>query len=110
MPEIGEIRVGRRVKDDTYRLTKVRSFRVVVSFEGSLIPCRQVDRPGMIGATGSNLAEQNVTVSSTTVGEDCSTTACSQVMVIGVDEEPNRETFKKIGDVLIIEEFALLQL
>lgn len=108
MPEIGEIRVGGRVKDDTYHLTKVGSFRVVVSFEGSLIPCRQVVRPGMIGAIGSILAEQNMTVSSTTVGRIAPRQLA--VMVIGVDEEPNRETLKKIGDVLITEEFVHLQL
>ncbi|URD73214.1 S-adenosyl-L-homocysteine hydrolase, NAD binding domain, partial [Musa troglodytarum] len=58
--KIGEIRVGGRVKDDTYQRTKVGSFRVDVSFDGSLIPCRQVDQLGMIGAIGSILGEQNM--------------------------------------------------
>jgi hypothetical protein len=36
-------------------LTKVGAFQVDVSLEGSLILCRQVDQPGMIGSIGSVL-------------------------------------------------------
>ncbi|XP_050898798.1 D-3-phosphoglycerate dehydrogenase 1, chloroplastic [Lathyrus oleraceus] len=53
----GEVTVEGRVKDGVPHLTKVGSFEVDVSLEGSIILCRQVDQPGMIGKVGSILGE-----------------------------------------------------
>lgn len=108
MSETGEIRVEGRVKDGIPHLTKVGSFQVDVSLEGSVILCRQVDQPGMIGAVGSILADQNVNVSFMTVGRIAPRKHA--VMAIGIDEEPNRETLKKIGEVPAIEQFVYLKL
>eukprot|EP00268_Persea_americana_P028746 TRINITY_DN2787_c0_g1_i2.p1 TRINITY_DN2787_c0_g1~~TRINITY_DN2787_c0_g1_i2.p1 ORF type:complete len:594 (-),score=131.10 TRINITY_DN2787_c0_g1_i2:422-2203(-) len=108
MSETGEIKVEGRVKDGLPHLTKVGSFEVDVSLEGSLILCRQVDQPGMIGRVGSVLGEENVNVNFMSVGR----TAPRQqaIMAIGVDEEPNKETLKNIGEVPAIEEFVFLKL
>lgn len=108
MSETGEIRVEGRVKDGIPHLTKVGSFQVDVSLEGSLILCRQVDQPGMIGTVGSILGEQNVNVSFMSVGRIAPRKQA--VMAIGVDEEPNIETLKKIGEIPAIEEFVFLKL
>lgn len=54
----GEITVEGGVKDGKPHLTKVGSFGVCVSLEGSLILCRQIDQPGMIGRVGSILGEE----------------------------------------------------
>lgn len=104
----GEITVEGRVKDGVPHLTKVGSFEVDVSMEGSLILCRQVDQPGMIGKVGSILGEQNVNVSFMTVGRTAPRKQA--VMAIGVDEGPTKETLKRIGEVPAIEEFVFLQL
>jgi len=108
MSESGEIRVEGKVKDGIPHLTKVGSFEVDVSLEGSLILCRQVDQPGMIGTVGSILGEQNVNVSFMSVGRIAPRKHA--VMAIGVDEEPGKETLKKIGDIPAIEEFVFLKL
>ncbi|XP_072980624.1 D-3-phosphoglycerate dehydrogenase 3, chloroplastic-like [Typha angustifolia] len=108
MSETGEIRVEGRVKDGIPHLTKVGSFQVDVSLEGSLILCRQVDQPGMIGTVGSILGEQNVNVSFMSVGRIAPRKHA--VMAIGVDEEPTKETLLKIGDIPAIEEFVFLKL
>ncbi|URD95619.1 D-3-phosphoglycerate dehydrogenase [Musa troglodytarum] len=76
--------------------------------EGSLILCRQVDQPGMIGTVGSILGEQNVNVSFMSVGRIAPRKHA--VMAIGVDEEPTKEALKKIGDIPAIEEFVFLKL
>ncbi|KAG0482534.1 hypothetical protein HPP92_010618 [Vanilla planifolia] len=106
--ETGEISVEGSVKSGITRLTKLGSFQVNVSLEGNLILCRQVDQPGMIGAVGTILAEQNVNVSFMSVGRIAPRKHA--VMAIGVDEEPTGETLKKIGEIPAIEEFAFLKL
>lgn len=104
----GEIKVEGRVKDGKPHLTEVGSFEVDVSLEGSLILCRQVDQPGVIGKVGSILGDENVNVSFMTVGRIAPRKQA--VMTIGVDEEPSREALKKIGDIAAIEEFVFLKL
>ncbi|RVW14578.1 D-3-phosphoglycerate dehydrogenase 2, chloroplastic [Vitis vinifera] len=69
---------------------------VDVSLEGNLILCRQVDQPGMIGRVGNILGECNVNVSFMSVGRTVKRTRA--IMAIGVDEEPGKDTLKKIGE------------
>ncbi|XP_077238273.1 D-3-phosphoglycerate dehydrogenase 1, chloroplastic-like [Tasmannia lanceolata] len=108
LSESGEIRVEGRVKDGIPHLICVGSFSVDVSLEGNLILCRQVDQPGMIGRVGNILGEQNVNVSFMSVGRTAPRKQA--IMAIGVDEEPDKETLKKIGDVPAVEEFVFLKL
>lgn len=106
--ETGEIAVEGRVKNGIPCLTKIGSFQVDVSLEGSIILCRQVDQPGMIGGVGSILGEQNVNVSFMSVGRTAPRKQA--VMAIGVDEEPSRESLRKIGAIPAVEEFVFLKL
>ncbi|XP_057548881.1 D-3-phosphoglycerate dehydrogenase 3, chloroplastic-like [Amaranthus tricolor] len=104
----GEIRLQGKVKDGVPYLTKVGSFEVDISLEGSIILCRQVDQPGMIGKVGSVLGEENVNVSFMSVGRLAPRTHA--VMAIGVDEQPSSRVLKKIGNIPAIEEFVFLKL
>ncbi|XP_073008124.1 D-3-phosphoglycerate dehydrogenase 1, chloroplastic-like [Typha latifolia] len=104
----GNIAVEGRVKDGIPHLTLVGSFSVDVSLEGNVILCRQVDQPGMIGKVGIILAEQNVNINFMSVGR--TVRGKQAIMAIGVDDEPNQDTLKKLGDIPTIEEFALLKL
>ncbi|KAJ9674322.1 hypothetical protein PVL29_023713 [Vitis rotundifolia] len=106
--ESGEIKVEGRVKDGKPHLTKVGSFGVDVSLEGSLILLRHVDQPGIIGKVGSILGEENVNVSFMSVGRTAPRKQA--VMTIGVDEEPSREALTRIGNLPAIEEFVFLKL
>ncbi|KAL9231740.1 hypothetical protein vseg_006928 [Gypsophila vaccaria] len=106
--ETGEISLQGRVKDGVPHLTKVGSFEVDVSLEGSIILCRQVDQPGMIGRVGSVLGEENVNVSFMSVGRLAPRTHA--LMAIGVDDQPSSVVLKKIGDIPAIEEFVFLKL
>ncbi|GAV62290.1 2-Hacid_dh domain-containing protein/ACT domain-containing protein/2-Hacid_dh_C domain-containing protein [Cephalotus follicularis] len=108
LSESGEVTVVGRVKDGIPHLTKVGSFEVDVSMEGSLILCRQVDQPGMIGKVGSILGEENVNVSFMSVGRTAPRKQA--VMAIGVDEPPSKECLKRIGEIPAIEEFVYLKL
>lgn len=106
--DLGEIRVEGRVKDGKPHLTKVGSFRVDVSLEGSLILCQQVDKPGIIGKVGSILGRENVNINYMSVGRIAPWKLA--VMTIGVDEEPSGEALKKIGELPDLEEFVFLEL
>lgn len=108
MSDSGEITVEGRVMDGVPHLTKVGSFQVDVSLEGSIILCRQVDQPGMIGRVGSILGEENVNVSFMSVGRIAPRKHA--VMAIGVDEEPHPEALRRIGEIPAIEEFVFLKL
>ncbi|KAL2462517.1 D-3-phosphoglycerate dehydrogenase 2 [Forsythia ovata] len=104
----GNISIEGRVKYGIPHLTCVGSFGVDVSLDGNLILCRQVDQPGMIGRVGNILGERNVNVSFMSVGRTVKRTKA--IMAIGVDEEPDKDTLKKIGEVSAIEEFVFLDL
>ncbi|KAL3726786.1 hypothetical protein ACJRO7_031652 [Eucalyptus globulus] len=83
----GEITVEGRVKDGIPHLTKVGYFEVDVTLEGSIILCRQVDQPGMIGTVGSILGEENVNVSFMSVGRIAPR---KQAVMFGVDDQPSK--------------------
>ncbi|KZV56833.1 D-3-phosphoglycerate dehydrogenase 3, chloroplastic-like [Dorcoceras hygrometricum] len=106
--DFGEINVEGRVKYGIPHLTKVGSFGVDVSLEGSIILCRQVDQPGMIGKVGSILGEENVNVSFMSVGRMAPRKQA--IMAIGVDEEPSRKSLRRIGEISAVEEFVYLKL
>ncbi|CAH2080458.1 unnamed protein product [Thlaspi arvense] len=106
--ENGIICIEGRVKYGIPHLTQVGSFSVDVSLEGNLILCRQVDQPGMIGQVGNILGESNCNVNFMSVGRTVKRTKA--IMAIGVDEEPDKDTLKKIGEVQAIEEFVFLKL
>lgn len=104
----GNICIEGKVKDGVPHLTRVGPFSVDVSLEGNLVLCRQVDRPGMIGQVGNILGENNVNVSFMSVSRTAK--RVKAIMAIGVDEAPNKETLKKIGEVPAVEEFVFLDL
>lgn len=106
--EDGHITIEGRVKYGIPHLTQVGPYAVDVSLEGNLILCRQVDQPGMIGQVGNILGDHNVNVSFMSVGRTVRRNQA--IMAIGVDEVPNVEALKKIGDVSAIEEFVFLKL
>jgi len=108
MSDSGEIKVEGRVKDGKPHLTKVGSFGVDVSMEGSLILCRQVDQPGMVGSVGSILGEENINVSFMSVGRIAPRKQA--VMTIGVDEEPSKEALRRIKEIPAVEEIVFLKL
>uniref|UniRef100_A0A1J3EQP2 D-3-phosphoglycerate dehydrogenase n=1 Tax=Noccaea caerulescens TaxID=107243 RepID=A0A1J3EQP2_NOCCA len=108
LSESGEVKVEGRVKDGVPHLTKVGSFEVDVTLEGSIILCRQVDQPGMIGTVGSILGGSNVNVSFMSVGRIAPRKQA--IMAIGVDDQPSKETLRKIGEIPAVEEFVFLKL
>ncbi|CAL9171927.1 unnamed protein product [Musa hybrid cultivar] len=108
LSDTGDITVEGRVKDGYPHLTLVGSFSVDVSLEQYVILCRNVDKPGNIGRVGRILGEQNVNISFMSVGRIAPRKQA--IMAIGVDEEPDKETLKKIGESPAIEEFVFLKL
>ncbi|KAL5756739.1 hypothetical protein ACOSP7_021173 [Xanthoceras sorbifolium] len=106
--ENGEVSIEGKVKFGKPHLTCLGSFGVDVSLEGNLILCRQVDQPGMIGKVGNILGQENVNVSFMSVGRTVRRNKA--IMAIGVDEEPNKDALKKIGEVPAVEEFVFLKL
>jgi D-3-phosphoglycerate dehydrogenase len=103
-----EITLEGKVKDSVPHLTKVGSFSVDVSLEGSIILCRQVDQPGMIGKVGSVLGGENINISFMSVGRI--SPRQHAVMAIGVDDEPSKAVLQKLGGIAAIEELVFLKL
>ncbi|KAL6603725.1 hypothetical protein ACP70R_044086 [Stipagrostis hirtigluma subsp. patula] len=108
LSDAGDIRVEGKVKDGAPHLTLVGSFNVDVSLEGNVILCRQVDQPGIIGKVGSILGKMNVNVSFMSVGRTAP--GKQAIMAIGIDEEPEKEALKLIGDIPSVVEFVFLKL
>lgn len=108
LSDAGDIRVEGKVKDGTPHLTLVGSFNVDVSLEGNLLLCCQVDQPGIIGKVGSILGNMNVNVNFMSVGRTAP--GKEAIMAIGVDEEPEKEALKLIGEIQSVVEFIFLKL
>ena len=90
-------------------LTRVGDFPVDISLEGSVLFCRQVDQPGMIGAVGSLLAKENVNISYMTVARIAGPRSTA-VMAIGCDERPSNKVLEDIKAIKAIEEVLFLDL
>ncbi|KAK6945967.1 D-isomer specific 2-hydroxyacid dehydrogenase, NAD-binding domain [Dillenia turbinata] len=103
-----EISIEGKVKDGIPMLTCIGSFDVDVSLEGNIILCRQVDQPGIVGRVGTLLGQHNVNVSFMSAGRTVQRKKA--IMAIGVDEEPDKDTLKKIGEVPAVEELVFLKL
>ena len=106
--ETGEVTLEGRVKDGIPHLTKVGRFDVDVSLEGSVILCRQVDQPSMIGRVGNILGEENVNISFMSVGRVAPRKHA--IMAIGVDNEPSKGVLQKIEQLDAVEELVFLKL
>eukprot|EP00271_Cylindrocystis_brebissonii_P011823 TRINITY_DN29790_c0_g1_i1.p1 TRINITY_DN29790_c0_g1~~TRINITY_DN29790_c0_g1_i1.p1 ORF type:complete len:632 (+),score=98.44 TRINITY_DN29790_c0_g1_i1:122-2017(+) len=104
----GDITLAGRVKDGVPYLSKIGSFSTDVSLEGSVILCRQVDQPGMIGRVGSILGNGNVNISFMSVGR--TGPRKQAVMAIGVDERPSKEVLQEMGQIDAIDEWVFLDL
>ncbi|KAI5054885.1 hypothetical protein GOP47_0030030 [Adiantum capillus-veneris] len=108
LSDSGEIALEGKVKDGIPYLSKVGGFDVDISLEGSVILCRQVDQPGMIGNVGNVLGEENINISFMSVGRTAPRKKA--VMAIGVDDEPTQMALKKIGSIPAVEELVYLKL
>lgn len=108
LSDSGEIALEGKVKDGIPYLSKVGSFDVDISLEGSVILCRQVDQPGMIGNVGNLLGEENVNISFMSVGRTAPRKQA--VMAIGVDDEPSKLALQRIGSLAAVEELVYLKL
>ncbi|XP_030544032.1 D-3-phosphoglycerate dehydrogenase 3, chloroplastic-like [Rhodamnia argentea] len=102
----GEIEVEGQVKDGLPFLTKIGNFEVDVLLEGCILLCRAIDQPGSIGKIGSILGEANVNIGFMKVTR---TAVDSESMIsIKLDDQPTKETLKKIGEIAAIREFVFL--
>ncbi|EFJ24019.1 hypothetical protein SELMODRAFT_102593 [Selaginella moellendorffii] len=108
MSDSGDVSLAGRIKDGVPHLSQVGSFSIDVSLEGSVILCRQVDQPGMIGKVGGLLGDENVNISFMSVGR--TSPRQKAVMAIGVDDEPSKEVLQKIGSISAVEELVFLKL
>ena len=106
--EHGEIRLAGRVKDGVPHLSLVGSFSTDISMEGSILLCRQVDQPGMIGKVGMLLGSHDVNVSFMSVGR--TGPRQSAVMAIGVDDDLPKGVFHELEEIPAIEELVFLKL
>lgn len=104
----GEIKLSGRVKGGVPHLSLVGTFSTDIVLDGSIILCRQVDQPGMIGRVGSLLGSHNVNISFMSVAR--SGPREHAVMAIGVDEKPPKEVLGEIEALSAVEELVFLEL
>ena len=103
----GNISVEGCVRYGVPYLTRVGTFQVDISLEGPVLFCRQQDQPGMIGAVGTLLAEDNVNISFMSVARKGPRTTA--VMAIGVDEQPSDAALAAIAKVGAVEEVVFIR-
>ena len=89
-------------------LTRLGPFSMDVQLAGSMVLCRQVDQPGMIGRVGAILGENDVNVSFMTVGRTGPREEA--VMAIGVDDAPPSAAVRQIEAMDAIKEAILIDL
>ena len=104
----GCITVGGKVRGGQAMLTRLGPFSMDVQLAGSMVLCRQVDQPGMIGRVGAILGENDVNVSFMTVGRTGPREEA--VMAIGVDDAPPSAAVRQIEAMDAIKEAILIDL
>ena len=77
-----------------------------IGLEGDLLLCQQNDRPGVIGAVGTLLADSDVNVSTMSVGRKIK--RGEAVMAVGTDEKVSEETLAAIRALPSIEQAVTL--
>lgn len=97
-----------KVKDGVPHLSKVGSFSVDVSLEGSIILYRQVDQPGMIGKVGTILGADNINIAFMSVGRTLR--GLDAIVAIGIDEDVCKATIQKLAAIPAIGELVFLKL
>jgi len=103
----GRIYVEGNVKNGTPYLTKIGSFDVELSVQGSVLLCRQRDQPGIVGNVGMVLGKGNVNINFMTV---CRTARNEEaIMAIGIDDEPTDEILAEIKNIKGIQEWAIFK-
>ncbi|KAI8477119.1 MAG: D-isomer specific 2-hydroxyacid dehydrogenase [Monoraphidium minutum] len=103
----GRINIEGTVRAGRPYLTKIGSFDVDLSVEGSVLLCRQKDQPGIVGTIGMLLARDNVNINFMTV---CRTAKNEEaVMAIGVDNEPSPDTLAGVAMIKGVLEYALFK-
>jgi D-3-phosphoglycerate dehydrogenase len=88
-------------------ITKIGTFDVELSVKGSIILVRQMDQPGIVGATGMLLASENVNISYMSVCRVA--TNGEAIMAIGVDVMPPPETLAKFDTIKGIMEVCVFK-
>lgn len=76
-----------------------------VSLEDSIIPYIQVNQQRMIGKVGIILGDENLNIKFMSIWRI--SLKKKVVMAVGVDEQPNNESLKKIGEIPAIHVMTL---
>ncbi|KAK9845562.1 hypothetical protein WJX84_010894 [Apatococcus fuscideae] len=99
------VSVAGTVKDNHPYLIRIGIFDVDLALEGTVLLCRQQDRPGIIAAVSSVLASNDINISFMSVarldsGQDA-------IMALGLDHYPSDSCIQKIRGVEGIAEFCI---
>ena len=81
---------------DEARIVTINKFRVDVDPHARILVCPHINRPGVIGAIGTLLANYKINISSMQVGK--SDIGGTNVMVLTVDNPISREVIDKVKE------------
>ena len=104
----GEMVVGGKVKDGEPYLTKLGQFDMDVHLNGALVLCRHQDQPGVIGAVGTTLAENDINVTFMSVGR--TGPMKDAVMAIGVDDKPTKPVVDAMAKIPALKDVIVIDL
>ena len=86
------------------RIVKINNIYVEAAPEGNMVFVRNNDKPGIVGAVGTILAEENINIARITFGRESQ--GGLAISVVNVDSEASEKTLeklKKIKDILFIK-------
>jgi D-3-phosphoglycerate dehydrogenase len=97
-----EIIVSGTIFHDKYpRLTQINDYQIEAPLSGNLLITRHSDQPGVVGAIGVLLGEENINISNMQVGvKDASNEA---IAIIGISQLLSEDALNKIRDIPAID-------
>ncbi len=92
---------GAIFEDDQPRAVAIDGLRLSVILSGHKLVTWQNDEPGVVGRVGSLLGEQDINIAEMQVGR--ATPRTRAIMVMSIDDAPNRQTQERIAQLAGIE-------
>ncbi|MDA7978912.1 MAG: phosphoglycerate dehydrogenase [Pirellulales bacterium] len=88
---------GTTFGNDMYRLVQLNGFRLEAYLDGCLLMFQHRDVPGIIGAVGKILGEENVNIAQMAVGRASAARGGDAIGVLNLDDPPSRDAVERIG-------------
>ena len=94
--------------DDDYRIVEIDGFGIELRLEGDILMYKNVDRPGMLAAVSSTLADHNINIANLSLGR--TQKGSNAITAVSIDKKVTDEELKPILELDGVEALRYISL